>query len=191
MTRKKIGIIAEGESDFDSIKILIRRISNEDKLSTERFLGRGCGNIQRKCHSWARTLKTKGCSILFVVQDLDSCNLEELKRRINDAIEPCPIQKNLIVIPIRELEAWLLSDPSAIKESLHLKKIPTVPRDTEKIPSPKEYLGKAIYDASGREKIYINAKHNKLISEIISIECIRKKCPSFVPFHDFIKLNIG
>ena len=191
MTKKyKIGIIAEDESDFISIKTLICRIANNYRLSTEKFIGKGCGKIKRKCNSWATTLKTKGCTVLFVVHDLDSNDLKTLQKEIRSSLEPCPIIKNLIVIPVQELEAWLLSDPEGIKKSLKLNKPPKIKSNTEMIDSPKEYLGNAIFKASNYEKPYINTKHNKIISEAVSINIIRNKCKSFIPFYDFIKTNL-
>lgn len=185
----QIGIIAEDQSDFICIKTLIHRITGNYKLKTSKFLGSGCGKIKRKCNSWAINLKSKGCSFLFVVNDLDSNDLEKLQSELSQSLYPCPIKKHLIVIPIQELEAWLLTDPVGIQKSLKLKKCPKVKINTEMINSPKEHLRDVIYKASNHEKAYINTKHNELISETISIDLIRSRCKSFVPFYDFLKDN--
>jgi ribosomal protein L7Ae-like RNA K-turn-binding protein len=192
MTRKKIkiGIIAEDISDYESVKVLISRISNIKNLSTEKFLGKGCGKIVRKVNLWADTLRKKGCTILIVVHDSDENNVTELNSRIEKSLSPCPIRKSLIVIPIQELEAWFLSDPDNLKKSLKLKNIPKIKKNIETIISPKEYLGDLVLKNSDNEKRYVNTKHNKIISETISIDLVRGKCSSFDPFYNFVKKHI-
>ena len=54
-----VGIIAEDDSDVESIKILIHRISQNDSIGTKHFVGKGCGKINRKSNSWAINLKEK------------------------------------------------------------------------------------------------------------------------------------
>ena len=103
-------------------------------------MAEGCGRIKRKCHIWADQLKRKRCSLLILVHDLDNNDLEDLKTRIRNALNPCPITVHLICIPVQEFEAWLLSDPNAIKNALHLKKTPRVRWLPETISSPKEHL---------------------------------------------------
>ena len=88
------------------------------------------------------------------------------------------------------MEAWLLSDPDAIKKSMNLRKKPCIKGLPEHINSPKEYLGQLIYSASGGEKIYLNTKHNVKIAEVISIEKAKKLCPSFVFFYEFILKHV-
>lgn len=184
----KIGIIAEDESDVSSISCIINRIVNK-KIGTERFVGKGCGKIKRKSNSWAGTLKIKGCNILIIIHDSDTSDEQKvniLKREIVDSLQPCPIEKNLIVIPIQELEAWFLSDPNGIRNALNLKKTPKIDKNPEFIDSPKEFLEKLIFKTSNGEKYYINTRHNEIISQKISLESIRKKCKTFVQFSDFI-----
>lgn len=188
MTKKypKFGIIAEDKSDVLSTGILIRRIARNNGIGVKGRSKNGCSILLRKCKDWAINLYESGCSLLVVVHDSDGKDPKVIMKEIRNKLDSCPIVDNLIVIPIQELEAWLLSDPEAIKKALKLKKVPKVKSNTELIDSPKEYLGKAINRASENEKLYINTKHNSMISEIISINIIRKKCPSFVPFYNFI-----
>ena len=40
------GIIAEGESDFYSIRTFIHRISRNPRIGTKKFVGQGCGKIK-------------------------------------------------------------------------------------------------------------------------------------------------
>ncbi len=185
-----VGIIAEDDSDIDCLKVFIHRIKSDEKIGIKKFVGKGCGKIKRKANSWAVQLKTKGCKSLILVHDLDKNNLTELKRKINDSINPCPITNHLICVPIQELEAWLISDTKAIQKSLGLPKQPKITGLPENIDSPKEKLGELIQRFSNNEKIYMNTKHNELIANEICIDTIKKKCPSFVELYNFIDNKI-
>ncbi|MGD0331337.1 MAG: DUF4276 family protein [Nitrososphaeria archaeon] len=183
----KVGVIAEDESDVESITVLIHRIANNDRIGVKGRVGRGCGKLRRKCHAWAKELSQGGCSLLILVHDLDNNDLRDLRKEIGDNLNPCPITIYLICIPIQELEAWLLSDPEAIKTAMHLKRTPNVKGPPETINSPKEHLADLIDRASDKEKIYMNTKHNYQIAASISIDLTRHKCNSFVPFYDFVQ----
>ena len=184
-----VGIIAEDESDVASAKALIHRIANNEQIGIKKFVGKGCGRIKRKCNSWANQLKQKGCSTLIVIHDCDSNILADLHIKIKGALDPCAIANYLICIPVQEFEAWLLSDPDAIKSGMNLKLKPNIKGFPETINSPKEHLGELIYKFSKGEKIYLNTKHNEKIAKELSIEKVTKRCPSFVPFRNFIEAH--
>jgi hypothetical protein len=181
------GVIAEDHSDVDSVKILIQRITGISKVGTKRRVGKGCGKIKRKCNAWASQMRDCGCSLLILLHDLDNRDIAELRQQIEQSLDPCPIARRLICIPVQEYEAWLLSDPSAIKDCMNLKKTPRVSGLPESIDSPKEYLGERIRTASDGERLYINTKHNVLISKGVCIDTIAKRCPSFIPFLQFVR----
>lgn len=185
-----IGIIAEDISDVDSAKILIKRILQNDRIGVKQFVGKGCGKIKRKCNAWAVQLRNRGCNVLIVLHDLDSSDLEDLKDKIFTALDPCPIRTHYICIAVQELEAWLLSDPDAIKRGVNLRYAPRVKGNPELINSPKEYLGDIIYRTSNKEKIYLNTKHNEMIARELSIDRANTLCPSFSRLHAFLNENL-
>jgi hypothetical protein len=185
----KIGIIAEDDSDVESAKVLIHRIANNEQIGIKKFVGKGCGKIKRKCNAWANQLKQKGCSALVVIHDRDSHILNELHIKIQAALDPCAIANYLICIPVQEFEAWLLSDPDAIKSAMNLNQKPNIKGFPETINSPKEHLGELIRICSKGERIYMNTKHNEKIAKKLSIEKVTKRCPSFVPFRNFIETH--
>jgi hypothetical protein len=187
---KTIGVIAEDDSDVESVKVLVHRIANNPNIGIKKSVGKGCGKIKRKCFGWSGDLKRRGCSLLILIHDRDTNNLNDLKTKIHNALNPCPIRIFLICIPIQELEAWLLSDPKGIQTALHMKKPPKVKGLPETINSPKERLGELIRIASQGEIEYINTEHNPKIAEKISINLVKEKCPSFKPFYDFVQLNL-
>lgn len=189
-TNPPVGIIAEDDSDFISARVLIRRIAGNDNIAIHKFIGKGCGKIKRKCNAWAKELSRKGCKTLVLIHDSDGNRLDDLRRKLANALEPSPIKKRLICIPVQEFEAWLLSDPEAIKKGLNLRKNPVVKGLPERIDSPKEHLGLLIQRASNGEKIYLNTKHNVKIAEVLSIDRAKRFCPSFIPFYEFIQEHI-
>jgi hypothetical protein len=186
-----VGIIAEDDSDIEVIKHLIHKVSGKDNIAVKKFVGKGCGKINRRCNAWANQLKNRGCGSIILVHDLDRNNLDQLYQRLHAALTPCPLEKHLICIPVTELESWLLSDPEAIRSSLALRNLPKIEFPPETIPSAKEYLGGAIHKASNGEVIYLNTKHNSKIVKEITVEIIAQKCTSFVPFQDFVRGNYG
>lgn len=181
-----LGIIAEDRSDVDSVLALVRKIAATPNVRAKHFVGKGCGKIRRKCHAWSKQLKQRGCSVLILVHDLDNKNLADLQQALTESLAPCPIEKHLICIPVQEYESWLLADPSAIRVAMNLRSDPHISGMPEDISSPKEYLGDTIRRASDGKKLYLNTKHNVRISEELSIENARSRCPSFRPFVEFV-----
>jgi hypothetical protein len=186
----RVGIIAEDESDVDSVKVLMHRISENHAIDVKKFVGKGCGRIKRKCRSWASTLKAKGCRCLILIHDLDRNDLVQLRQRIEDAVSPSPIQPYLICIPVEEMEAWWLSDPQAIKLALNLRKTPNVKGHPEDIASPKERISALVRHYSDKTKVYMNTEHNAKIAVYLDLGKA-KRCHSFVPFFDFVTKHIS
>ncbi len=182
---KRVGLIAEDESDIEALKELIKRITGKPNIGFKHFVGRGCGKIKRKADDWAKQLKSRGCKVLIVIHDLDKNNHEELYKLIHDNLHPFVINDTLINIPIEEMEAWFLSDEKGLKKALNLKKSTRVFHHPETIISPKEMLGREIEKASNDTKIYLNTKHNTIIARSIDIDIVKAKCNSFKKLHDF------
>ena len=133
----RIGAIAEDRSDIDVLECLIRKVRPNRQFKVKPFLGHGCGKIRSKCHAWASALASKGCRLLIVLHDLDKANEGQLRNLLTKALKPCPIPRHVIVIPIREIEAWLLSDSRAIDVALKLQKRIRRISNPENDPDPK------------------------------------------------------
>jgi len=191
MNRNNVGIIAEDISDVNSIQIIIKRIKEKNNIGFKHFVGRGHGKIINKCNEWADQLFRRGCYTLIIIHDSDDNSPKKIFSMIKSLLNFCPFKKYLISIPIQELETWLLSDPVAIKKSVNLIKEPKIKGSLETINSPKEYLGKVILCNSNKQVIYLNTKHNEKIAENVSLEMILQKCPSFLPFYEFVQKNIN
>lgn len=184
---KGIGIIAEDSSDVDVVTSILEKYSPRNKFYVKRFVGNGCGKLRNKCSIWIETLFKSGCEIVFVFHDLDRNNVSTLRAALLEKIPANKIPKSLIVIPVEELEAWLLSDQDAIQRVFSLKAKPKRYKNCESVKSPKEELEKLIWTIS--KKRYLNTVHNERIAQQTSLENLRR-CQSFLPFDAFLKTEV-
>jgi hypothetical protein len=159
MRRISVGIIAEDHSDVDVVAALIRKVGRKP-FQVRQIVGNGCGKIIGKCRAWATNLQNQGCRYLFVVHDLDTRILDSLRSDLVSALVPFPFSFYLIVIPVREIEAWLLADHVAIEKAMKIKETLKAISNPEAIQRPKEYLADLVYRKSKHKKRYVNAVHN-------------------------------
>jgi hypothetical protein len=182
---KVIGVIAEDYSDVAVLKELIKKISLRRPFKVNRFVGNGCGKIKGKCHQWAHTLNRQGCESLILLQDLDTSIVGRLTQELEDALRPCPISNYIVVIPVREIESWLLCDPYAIKQALNLQFLPKEVSNPEAILNPKTKMRDIVRVASKKTIWYLNTAHNHRIAAEARLEKLRK-CQSFRPLEQFL-----
>jgi hypothetical protein len=187
MTR--VGIIAEDESDVQVARELILKFKSKNSFCIKHFLGHGCGKIRHKCATWSKQLYLKGCSVLILLHDLDRNNKKQLREDIEKALYPCPISENIIVIPVEEIEAWLMCDVNALKKTFSIKKSFKLPNNPESIVSPKEKLEQIIWIYSGKTKRYLHTQHNAVIAKNIPVAALQK-CPAFHDFAKFVKTAV-
>jgi hypothetical protein len=169
----KIGVIAEDKSDIDCLKALICRICPENKPVVKgRGVGGG-GNMfnPRTMHLWIQALAEDNCRYLIVVHDLDrdkntgALNDENaLRARLGQAINGCAIASRCVVVPIEEIEAWLLSDRIDKPQEVHDPKLEFTKRNRN-----------------------WRSSNNAKLAQTIDIALIVQKCPSFRPLHTFVQ----
>jgi uncharacterized protein DUF4276 len=179
-----VGIVAEDVSDVNVAKVLARRLSRSP-VGFKHFVGRGCGKIAAKCSSWAETLGRRGCTDVVVIHDLDERNEQELRARLNNALAACSVRRKAVVIPIREIEAWFLSDEKALRRALGLWRDPHRVANPQSVPRPKEFLRDLVARNSRTGLVYVNTVHNAKIAAAMSLDIVARKCPSFIPFKSF------
>ena len=180
---KTIGLIAEDKSDIDVIHEILKKYLKFGSFRVKKFVGNGCGKLRNKCDSWTTNLFDSGCDFVFIFHDLDRYDEKVLRKTLEGKICHVNSSNSLVVIPVEELEGWLLSDSDALKKVFGLKAMPTKIYDCETISSPKEYLRDLIYKME--KKRYLNTVHNKKIAESITLENLRR-CKSFKPFDEFL-----
>jgi hypothetical protein len=183
----RFGIIAEDQSDVDTLRAIFKLYGLKG-FSVDKFVGKGCGKIKGKCLAWAKNLKIRGCNRLILLHDSDDNAPAALEAEINAALGVSPIERYVVVIAVRELEAWLLADHKGIKTSMNLKAVKRI-ANPEAIRRPKEHLRDVIYRESGKKISYNNTVHNREIASACSLEAFRR-CASFAKFDSFIHNNV-
>lgn len=179
----RIGVIAEETNDVDVMYELTCKIIRENKFSLSHFVGHGCGKLRRKCKAWSEILLAKGCDHLAVVHDLDQYEEATLRKELDEYVLSIGFGQTVILIPVEEIEAWLLSDPKAVKTVFNMRRLPKIPKAPEKIKSPKEYLGRLVRNESRSQ--YLNTVHNRRIARELSIGAL-DRCPSFSSYPAFL-----
>lgn len=179
----RIGVIAEEASDIDVLYELTCKLTKENMFSFKKFVGHGCGKLRRKCTAWAENLLRRGCSHLVIIHDLDDNDEAKLYAKLTGLVQNVGFDRCLILIPIHEIEAWLLSDSRALKNVFGMSKLPNVPGKPEAVINPKEKLRDIVWTTT--KKRYLNTIHNKKIAAASRISRI-KTCRSFQPYPLFL-----
>lgn len=180
----RVGILAEDDSDVAVVRLLLTKITPRRSFGVRFFVGHGCGKLRYKARVWAAQLAARGCSTLLLIHDLDREDLAKLRLTLESALDPSPILPYLIVIPIEELEAWLLTDADALRATFSLKRKPKCPPSPELVRDPKRYLENLIRVTSEKTKRYVNTIHNVRIADRMSVSSLRK-CKAFRPLEQF------
>ena len=106
-----------------------------------------------------------------------------MRRALEDQIKTVDPRCWVVLIPVEEVEAWLLADPEAIKKTFNMRKAPKIPKRPETIKGPKEFLGRIV--EKGSKSQYMNTIHNKKIAAEQSIDTL-DRCPLFGAYSPFL-----
>lgn len=161
-----VGIIAEDRRDVAVVSEITLTLLRPYKVSFSRFVGDGCGKLRRKCRAWANILVQQGCRSIVVVHDLDENNEEELRALLSDAVAAAKPSISVVLLPKREIEAWLLYDGAAIAGAYKESRLPRLPGDPESLGDPKKHLNDLIKKTY--RKTYLSTVHNALIAKRIN-----------------------
>jgi hypothetical protein len=173
-----MGIIAEDNSDVEILREITLMLLRPRKIGFRRFVGNGCGKLRRNCDGWARNLVQQGCPFIVVVHDLDIHNEQELRAHLTKAVATAKTKASLVLIPKREIEAWLLFDSAAIAAAFQVTDSPPLPGNPESLPDPKRHLRDLVWKRY--RKHYLNTVHNQLIAKHIDVSLLRRSA-SFTP----------
>lgn len=192
------GIIAEDNSDCDTLKVLVKRLSGDSKprFTTKGF--KGGGNLMKFGDRELRQFKDKkGCNRFIICHDADgppSKVAGKYQEMVKKVVKPASVYDNennvCILIPVQELETWILADHNAIKKVIKKWSHKQNYNQPEQVANPKEVIEKASR-ISGKRPLFTHALHNTKVAEHLNLEIVKKKCPSFAVLADFIEKNQG
>jgi hypothetical protein len=143
-------LIAEGGSDLSFLSGLLRR--QLEKLGTEsglftldQIIASPCRTIHSRERVLASLSEDLGCyDLVFAHNDHNERGkLDRLREGLS-----IPADSRLIdLIPVRETEAWMLADPSALLAlggGVDVGEIPNEPGGVERLPDPKAVLERVL-----------------------------------------------
>jgi len=185
------GILGEDRSDCETLVALIRARSLRKKLSFRSKGYDGCGKMFRKGAKQIAAWAQSGVNRFVICYDSDGPNpAQRCQRVLQEIVKPSKVKgKSCILIPVQELEAWILADIEAVTKVFKGWKPKSI-KNPESISSPKEYLEKLSRQANGRPR-YSHATHNEKVAPHLDQAVIHKKCPSFHPLADLVDKGVG
>lgn len=180
----RMGIIAEDHSDVAVVREFTLILLKPRVVGFKHFVGDGCGKLRRKCGAWARILVQQGCPWIVVIHDLDDFDEHALRSDLEETIAAAHAKASVVLIPKREIEAWLLYDAEAIAKAFRERKNPKLPGNPEELLDPKKYMRDLIWKSYRKE--YLNTLHNQLIARHVHVSAL-SRCDSFQPHITFTK----
>ncbi len=179
----KVGIIAEDLSDVSVIKELTLSMISPKRIRFCHFVGHGCGKLRKKCRTWAELLANQDCPWLVVVHDLDHSDERELRAELAAQISLVRARAKVVLLPKREIEAWLLYDAGAIANAFGETIKPRLIGNPEALLDPKDYLDNLVSRQYGKK--YLSTIHNERIAHYIDVRFLANS-RSFSPHPPFV-----
>jgi exonuclease I len=169
----KVGVIVEGESDFE----ILRKIEGLE-LGRKDLRSVGKEPSPEKVRAYARILKSENKEKVILLKDLNCQEYEKAMQKYSGISEV-----NEVCIVIHEIEGWLLADEEALAKVLRVKKVESL-ANPEEIHDPKRKLIELFKRYKGRE--YKETMDGPRIAQHLRIEKA-KRCKSFENFLKALK----
>ena len=113
-------ILAEDRSDLETLRVLVKRTAGDASLRVKGRGYQGCGELLRKGAAQIQLFANLGCNRFLVCADADGPDPDDRYSEVRErVVEPSGFAETCIVIPVQELEAWILADLPAVTQNLH------------------------------------------------------------------------
>jgi hypothetical protein len=192
MKTVRFAILGEDDSDAETLKILVRRVAENERLPVYTKGYNGCAQLMRKGARDVAALAEEGWHRFVIAHDADRMTAEARHAAVwarvvkrSQAMPGCCC----VVVPVEELEAWILADVEAVTKEWPAWR-PKPVASPERIESPKEHLERLSRDAQHRPR-YSHKTHNPVIAPHLDLAMVERKCPSFCVLSRFVRENLG
>ncbi|MDQ6990344.1 MAG: DUF4276 family protein [Mariprofundaceae bacterium] len=186
------GIIAEDKSDVEVLKVIVKRLANNQSISMKGKGYHGCGEMLRKGSSQLKVFLKLGCQRFIICYDADrSSPCHRYDEAVAKIITPFGHKdKYCVLVPIQEIEAWILADLQAVTKIIP-SWVPTkIYNHPESVNDPKEALEKLSRNTKKRPR-YSHATHHVKIAEHLNLSRVKAKCKSFLPLENLVLKGEG
>jgi len=182
-----IGVLAEDDSDVKTLKVLIRRLAADDSLRIQGKGFQGGGELFRKGARHVQLFQNQRASHFVICHDADGPDPSHYHERVlREIVRSANIeQESCIVIPVQEIEAWVLANIPAVSNIFGSWR-PEPVGNPESIASPKEHLRRLSRDGTSRPR-YVHSIHNEHVAQYLDLDKVRSRCPSFRPLVEFVQ----
>lgn len=185
---KKFAVLAEDTSGAETLTALVKRISGNERLSVSSKGFGGCGHLRSKAESHINNFARRGCTHFIICHDADEDDPKSVRRKVRAALSSKLVwsdETHRIIVPVQEIEAWMIADEAALTAIIPTLKISPVGQP-ERISSPKEWLIKE--SRRGRSSpLYAPATFNPQVAKTLDVEKVARKCPSFQDLVSFVR----
>lgn len=186
----RYAVLGEDISDVETLRELIWKLAGSERLKVMMKGYHGCGQLLRKGARDVDEFWRQGCERFVIAYDADRD--DPVARRAEAylrVVEPSRAASSTccVVVPVQEIEAWLLADVSAVTKKWPNWR-PEPIANPERVRDPKETLIKLSRDSQQRPR-YSNAVDNPRLARLIDLEIVEKKCPSFRVLAEFVRAN--
>jgi hypothetical protein len=170
------------------LRTIVRRLRDDDRLPVKGRGFSGAGNLLNCGAAELRFLSRAGCVKLIVCYDADgrdpAARRDEVIRKI---VKPSGVGDCCVVIPVQEIEAWILADLDCLTKIFKFKVWNPKPYDSpELVPKPSDELIRYCRELKPIPREYLKTAHNPRAAEHLDFVVVRRKCPSFRVLQDFV-----
>ena len=177
-------VLAEDQSDFQTLKALIKRVTQPNMA----VMGRGFTGVSELIKDAPKSLhalsRIRSLKTFIVCADADELKDDARRKEIQDKVLKNSPVNCTIVIPTWEIEAWIMADINAGAKIFGRWKAQEEISHPENIKDAKEHLERLCKKSTSPP--YNHATHNQRIIEHLDLNKVYTRCKSFRPLLEVI-----
>lgn len=182
------GIFGEDETDFLTLRAIVRKLKNDQTIPIRGGGFRGCGRLLKSCSIPLGLLYEAGCRQFIICHDADCNDPRDVRRKVEEqVIKPAALgldALHFVAVPVQMIEAWILADVESAGKMFKSWR-PGEVKNPESYPDPKHELETLSRQGLNRSR-YVYTEHNPRIITYLDLDRVARKCPSFRPLRDFV-----